>query len=79
MAVNKQDNTYPEAAFLLGGDFITGRLKCVFFYQNVSYASRGANTLDHFYSTHRNAYKPLPRSPFGKSDHDSILLLTVYE
>ena len=27
------------------------------------------------YSTHRNAYKALPRHPFGKSDHNSILLI----
>ena len=32
------------------------------------------STLDHLYSTHRDAYKALPRPPFGKSDHNSILL-----
>ena len=31
-------------------------------------------TLDHLYSTHRDAYKALPRPPFVKSDHNSILL-----
>jgi hypothetical protein len=32
-------------------------------------------TLDHFYSTHREAYKALPLPPFDKSDHNSILLI----
>ena len=36
-------------------------------------------TLDHLHSTHRDAYKALPRPPFGKSDHNSILLIPVYK
>ena len=40
---------------------------------------RGKKTLDHFYSTHRDAYKALPRSPFGKSDHHSVLLIPDYK
>jgi hypothetical protein len=36
-------------------------------------------TLDHLSSTHRDAYKALPRPPFGKSDHNSILLIPAYE
>ena len=35
--------------------------------------------LDHLYSTHRDAYKALPRPPFGKSDHNSILLIPAYK
>ena len=38
----------------------------------------GKKTLDHLYSTHRNAYKALPRPPFGKFDHNSILLIPAY-
>ena len=34
-------------------------------------------TLDHLYSTHRDAYKALP--PFGKSDHNTILLIPAYK
>jgi hypothetical protein len=49
------------------------------FHQHVSNAARGDEVLDHFYSTHKHAYKALPRPPFGKSDHDSILLLPVYK
>ena len=42
------------------------------FYQHVKCATEGRETLDHLYSTHRDAYKALPRPPFGKSDHNSI-------
>ena len=35
--------------------------------------------LDHLYSTHRDAYKALSCSPFGKSDHNSILLISAYK
>ena len=39
----------------------------------------GKTTLDHLYTTHRDAYKALPRTPFGKSDHNSILLIPAYK
>ena len=39
----------------------------------------GKKTLDHLYSTHRDAYKALPRPQFGKSDHNSILLIPAYK
>jgi hypothetical protein len=35
--------------------------------------------IDHLYSTHRDAYKALPRPPYGKSDHNSILLIPAYK
>ena len=37
------------------------------------------NIPDHLYSTHRDAYKALPRPPFGKSDHNPILLIPAYK
>ena len=40
---------------------------------------RRKKTLDHLYSTHRDAHKALPRPPFGKSDHNSILLIPAYK
>jgi hypothetical protein len=40
---------------------------------------RGKKTLDHLYTTHRDAYKALTRPPFGKSDHNYILLIPAYE
>ena len=35
--------------------------------------------LNHLYSTHRDAYKALPRPTFGNSDHNSILLIPDYK
>jgi hypothetical protein len=46
-------------------------------YQRVKCATRGKRTLDHLYSTHRDAYKAHP--PFGKSDHNSIFLIPAYK
>jgi hypothetical protein len=43
------------------------------------YNYRGKKTLDHLYSTHRDSYKALSRPPFGKSDHNSILLIPAYK
>ena len=61
----------------MAGDFNAGKLKSVLshFYQHVKCATRGKNILDHLYSTHRDTYKALPRPSFGKSDHNSILLI----
>jgi hypothetical protein len=74
--MSKQENAHPEAALLVAGEFNAGKLKSVLpnFYQHVKCATRGETILDHLYSTHRDGYKALPRPPFGKSDHTSILL-----
>ena len=60
-------------ALLVAGDFNAGKLQSVLpnFYQHVKCATRGKTILYHLYSTHRDAYKALPRPPFGKSDHNS--------
>ena len=41
--------------------------------------NKGEKILGHLYSTHRDAYKALPRPPFGKSDHNYILLIPAYK
>ena len=80
-SISKRENAHPEAAPLVARDFNRGKLKSVFphFYQHVQCETRGKKTLDHLYSTHRDAYKALPRPPFGKSDHNSILLILAYK
>ena len=42
-AISKQENAHPEAAPLVAGDFIAGKLKSVLprFYQHVKCATRG--------------------------------------
>uniref|UniRef100_A0A8C7MZF5 Reverse transcriptase domain-containing protein n=1 Tax=Oncorhynchus kisutch TaxID=8019 RepID=A0A8C7MZF5_ONCKI len=76
----KLESIYPEAAFIVAGDFNKANLKTRLpqFYQHIDCATRGGKTLDHCYSNFRDAYKALPRPPFGKADHDSILLLPAY-
>ena len=80
-AINKHQNTHPEAVLLVAGDLNAGKLKSVLphFYQHVKCATRGKITLDHLYSTHRDVCKALPLPPFGKSDHNSILLIPAYK
>ena len=33
----------------------------------------------HLYATHKDTYKAFPRTPFGKSDHNSILPIPAYK
>ncbi|CDQ67609.1 unnamed protein product [Oncorhynchus mykiss] len=76
----KLESIYPEAAFIVTGVFNKANLKTRLpkFYQHIDCATRAGKTLDHCYSKFRDAYKALPRSPFGKADHDSILLIPAY-
>ena len=39
----------------------------------------GKKILEQLYYTHRDTYKALPRPPFGKSDHNYILLIPAYK
>ena len=74
----KLENAYPEAAFIVPGDFNKANLRKTLlkFYQHTS--TRAAKTLDHCYSNFWDAYKALPCPSFSKSDHDCILLLPSY-
>ncbi|KAI3353887.1 hypothetical protein L3Q82_005089 [Scortum barcoo] len=69
-----------EAAFIVAGDFNSANLRKVLprYHQHISCPTRGENTLDHVYTPYADTYKALPRSPFGKSDHASLLLLPSY-
>jgi hypothetical protein len=79
-ALCRLETIYPEAAFFVAGDFnrINLRTRLPKFYQHIDCSTRASNTLNHYYSHFRNAYKALPRPTFGKSDQDSILLLPSY-
>ena len=76
----KLETTYPEAAYIVAGDFNKENLrkKLQKFYQHIDCCTHAAKTLDHCYTTFQNAYKALLHPPFGKSDHDSTLLLPSY-
>lgn len=64
-AINKQQTTHPEAAFIVAGDFNHSNLKTVLpkFYQHVSCHTRGDKTLDHVYTNIVEAYTATPPSP----------------
>ncbi len=65
---------------LLWGNFNKANFRTIApkYFQHITINTRGDRTLDHCYSPFRDTYKSLPRSPFGKSDHSSILLLPAY-
>ncbi len=76
----EQESAHPDAAFIITGDFNKANFKTIApkYFQHVTINTRGDRTLDHCYSPLRDAYKSLPRPPFGKSDHSSVLLLPAY-
>ncbi|XP_042078701.1 uncharacterized protein LOC121814866 [Haplochromis burtoni] len=79
-AISSEETAHPEAAFITAGDFNKGNLKKVSpkLHQHILFNTRGNRLLDHCYTSFRDAYKALPRAPFGQSDHCSILLLPAY-
>ncbi len=78
--ISEQETTHPDAAFIITGDFNKANFRTIApkYFQHVTINTRGDRTLDHCYSPFRDAYKSLPRPPFGKSDHSSVLLLPAY-
>ena len=76
----KLETIYPEAAFIVAGDFNKANLRTRWpkLYQHIDCTKCGGNTLDHCYSNFRDAYTALLRPPFGKSDPDASLLRLSY-
>ncbi len=68
---------YDRDTLLNIGSFFAQR-KPDFEFQHITINTCGDRVLDHCYSPFRDAYKSLPRPPFGKSDHSSVLLLPAY-
>ncbi len=78
--ISEQETAYPEAAFIVTGDFNKANFRTIApkYFQHITINTRGDRVLDHCYSPFQDAYKSLPRPPFGKSDHSSVLLLPAY-
>ncbi len=73
-------NRAPRCSFYYHGEFNKANFRTIApkYFQHVTINTRGDRTLDHCYSPFRDAYKSLPRPPFGKSNHSSVLLLPAY-
>ncbi len=78
--ISEQETVHPDAAFIITGDFNKANFRTIApkYFQHVTINTRGDRILDHCYTSFRDAYKSLPRPPFGKSDHSSVLLLPAY-
>ncbi len=74
-------NKHPDAAFIIAADFNKANLKKIMpkFHQHISCPTRGLNTLDHYYTPLKNAYKAHSLPAFGKSDHAAIFLTPEYK
>ncbi len=79
--ISGQQNKHPDGVFIIAGDFNQASLKTVFprFYQHVKCKTRGENTLDHVYTSIKDAYKAIPCPHLGQSDHLSLFLIPVYK
>ncbi len=78
--ISEQETAHPDAAFVVTGDFNKANFRTIApkYFQHITINRRGDRILDHCYSPFRDAYKSLPRPPFGKWDHSSVLLLPAY-
>lgn len=78
--LSQLQTTNPDAFYIVAGDFNKANLKSVLpnFYQHVTCATRGKNTLDHLYTNIKNAYVAAPLPHIGSSDHLTILLKPEY-
>ncbi len=78
--ISEQETAHPDAVFVITGDFNKANFRTIApkYFQHVTINTRGDRILDHCYTSFRDAYTSLPRPPFGKSDHSSVLLLPAY-
>ncbi len=78
--ISEQETTHPDAAFIITGDFNKANFRTIApkYFQHITINTRGDRVLDHCYSPFRDAFKSLPRIPFSKSDHSSVLHLPAY-
>ncbi|XP_077990622.1 uncharacterized protein LOC144444944 [Glandiceps talaboti] len=78
--ITRSENLNPGSFSIITGDFNRANLRKDMpkYYQQVTCTTRGSNTLDHCYTTIKNAYRSIPRAPLGNSDHSTIFLVPAY-
>ena len=69
---------YPEAFFLISGDFNHATRDSTAFYQFVNCPTRNNRTLVLLFANVRDAYRVTPLPPLGKSDHNLVYLQPQY-
>eukprot|EP00061_Rhincodon_typus_P005450 g24981.t1 len=78
---NALETKFPEVLFIVAGDFNRANLKRVLprYYEHIFCPTRGPNILGHCYTTIEGAYCSTPHPHFGKSNHNSVILLPAYK
>lgn len=77
--INGLENTHPDAAFIVLGDFNRANMIGTKFYQHISLPTKGEQILNHCYTPFKDSYKPFLHPAFDKADHSAILLLPAHK
>ena len=80
--ITQTENSFPNSSVIVSGDFNHISLKRIHpnYYQNIDIPTHDSGkTLDHCYTTVKNAYKAVARPRLGISDHKMLLLLPTYK
>ncbi len=78
--ITDAEHQHPDSILIILGDFNKANLSSELpkYRQHVTCPTRESNTLDHCYTTIKNAYHSVPRSDLGLSDHCLVHLITTY-
>ncbi|TWW71072.1 hypothetical protein D4764_17G0005550 [Takifugu flavidus] len=78
--IQQVERTYPDALVIVLGDFNQSNLSYELprYKQFIKCPTRAENTLDHCYTTVKDAYRAIPRAALGLSDHVMVHLIPTY-
>ncbi|TWW63440.1 hypothetical protein D4764_03G0004480, partial [Takifugu flavidus] len=78
--IQQVERTYPDALVIVLGDFNQSNLRYELprYKQFIKCPTRAENTLDHCYTTVKDAYRAIPRAALGLSDHVMVHLIPTY-
>ncbi|TWW53951.1 putative RNA-directed DNA polymerase from transposon BS [Takifugu flavidus] len=78
--IQQVERTYPDALVIVLGDFNRSNLRYELprYKQFIKCPTRAENTLDHCYTTVKDAYRAIPRAVLGLSDHVMVHLIPTY-
>ncbi|TWW55957.1 hypothetical protein D4764_09G0010070 [Takifugu flavidus] len=78
--IQQVERTYPDALVIVLGDFNQSNLSYELprYKQFIKCPTRAENTLDHCYTTVKDAYRAIPRAALGLSDHVMFHLIPTY-